>query len=568
MRNSRTRDLRVDTWRGRAARVNREDESAVYPGLRPPSADDAARSAVREAEERLDRICDLASGFAYTITHGADGAQHIEWVNHGIEHITGLSSGTRARLLDALVYSEDRARVEEWARDIRAGSRSPCEHRIRDVSGGVRWVVHISRATPLGDGALRVDGILYDVSERKRAEDEVRESEARYRALAEHASDLIVEIDHRQRIVFLNRALQDILGYDPSDWIGLTIYELVEQLHRVHRDDVAHMVTRMHAIEPVECVEHTRLRLRHIDGGWRWLEFSGSTFMTARNTKHRVAVGRDVTGSLRRAEEQAQYAERLEREVRRRTEALEHANSALRRLQLRLVYAERLGAAEELAARMAHAVNNPLAALLGTIEMEIESTAGYSPRLAQMRKLAHRIKDVLDNTLTLVREGNLKLSDEDPAKLLEEVRSELSERAQRGGCRIDVEVGTDLPAVSVDRALIEAALVCLSENGLDAMRDAEGGSLLLQATVEDGMLRFLVKDQGPGIDAELKDRIFEPFFTTKSSGTGLGLPIAQGIIRGHGGRLTLRNRPEGGTVAIVTLPLQASPDFPIELRRR
>jgi signal transduction histidine kinase len=217
---------------------------------------------------------------------------------------------------------------------------------------------------------------------------------------------------------------------------------------------------------------------------------------------------------------------------------------------------------------MAHAVNNPLAALLGTIEMEIESSAGHNPRLTQMRRLAQRIRDVLENTLTLVREGNLKLAEEDPGKLLEEVFSELEERAERGGSRIAVEIAPGLPTVSVDRALLGAALVSIAENGLDAMEDRGGGTLTLQAVAEADMLRFLVKDDGPGIAVEVQKRIFEPFFTTKSTGTGLGLPIAQGIVRGHGGRLSVGNRSEGGTVAVVTLPLRSSPYAPLAPTRR
>jgi signal transduction histidine kinase len=192
--------------------------------------------------------------------------------------------------------------------------------------------------------------------------------------------------------------------------------------------------------------------------------------------------------------------------------------------------------------------------------MELESVSGHSPRLIQMKRLAQRIRDVLENTLTLVREGNLKLAQEDPGKLLEEVRSELAGRAARAGSRIELEIQPGLPPLAVDRALLGAALVSVAENGLDAMEERGGGPLLLQVLAEGDMLRFVVKDQGPGIPVQCQRRIFEPFFTTKPSGTGLGLPIAQGIVRGHGGRLTVCNRAEGGTVAVVTLPLRAEAD--------
>jgi PAS domain S-box-containing protein len=528
------------------------------PGQRQPDETATLKTQIDSDTTPERATAELGGEFEYTWSRGADGVLRVEWVNEALARASGLAIGMNGdELLERLSHPDDRERVREWLRNVLAGHTKPCQHRFLGERKLIHWVSHLARVTAREDGSLRVDCELHDITEAVLAEEGLLESESRFRAMAEHASDIIMELDHEKRMVFVNRAVTVALGWNVEELQGLTVMDITRSGRFLHPDDSRAVYER--SVDPAnnERPMSNRMRVRHRNGSYRWIEFRSSSFRTARGTVHRVVVGRDVTELLHREEEQAQLAEQLEREVGRRTEALAQANEELRRLQLRLVYAERLGAAEELAARMAHAVNNPLAALLGTIEMEIESSSGHNPRLAQMRRLAQRIRDVLENTLTLVREGNLKLVAEDPGKLLEEVRRELAERAERSGNRIEIEVEEGLPPLSVDRALLGAALVSIAENGLEAMEDDGGGRLLLQVMAEGDMLRFLVKDEGPGIPPEMQKRIFEPFFTTKSSGTGLGLPIAQGIVRGHGGRLTVGNRAEGGALAVVTLPLES-----------
>jgi len=122
--------------------------------------------------------------------------------------------------------------------------------------------------------------------------------------------------------------------------------------------------------------------------------------------------------------------------------------------------------------------------------------------------------------------------------------------------RIEVKIGTTLPEILVDRTLLVAAIVSLAENALEAMPN--GGTLWLDARGFGGVavVEFTVEDSGPGIPKDLRAKIFEPFFSTKAAGTGLGLAIAQGVIRGHGGRIDVGERPGGGTRIQVKIPLR------------
>jgi signal transduction histidine kinase len=265
-------------------------------------------------------------------------------------------------------------------------------------------------------------------------------------------------------------------------------------------------------------------------------------------------MGRDVTEEIERAQERTRYALILEEEVEKRTAALQAANLELRTLQQRLIYAERLGVAEELAGKVAHAINNPLAALLGTVEMELEASSGNNQPLQRIRHLAQRIKAVISQTLGLFREGTLRLAEEDPGNIVEEVLSEIEDRAASHGVKIHYKLANDLPRFVVDRTLLAAALVSLAENSLEAM--PSGGDLWVEVSAlpQISVVRFTLADSGPGIPEELHRKVFQPFFTTKPAGTGLGMAIAQGVIRGHEGRISIGSRSGGGALLRVDVP--------------
>jgi signal transduction histidine kinase len=222
-------------------------------------------------------------------------------------------------------------------------------------------------------------------------------------------------------------------------------------------------------------------------------------------------------------------------------------------LQRRLMEAERLRATEDLAASLAHSINNPLAALIGTLQMAREAKEGSAHSTRQALRLAQRIKRIVAQTLQLFQKGSLDLARECPRALLHDVREELVKRADERGVQLRIEAHGALPLVEVDRALLTTALVAIAENGIDAM--SAGGTLTLGSEVlaVPHVVQLRITDEGSGIPPEHRERIFEPFYTTKGGGTGLGLAIAHGIVHGHGGRIQIADRPGRGTIVSVEL---------------
>ena len=228
----------------------------------------------------------------------------------------------------------------------------------------------------------------------------------------------------------------------------------------------------------------------------------------------------------------------------------------MREMQEALIRSQRLGMAADMAGEVVHSINNPLTALLGTVQMAIEARTRRDPTLDRIAALAERIRGVVDRTLALFRKDALELADEYGGEILEEIAAELAERASAQNVQVELKLEADLPQVPMDRTMLVSALTSIAENSLAAMPD--GGSLWLQAEAirPAGAVAFRIADSGPGIPEELRERVFEPFFTTRSSGTGLGLAIAKGVVEGHRGKIRIADRPGGGAVVTVLVPFR------------
>jgi PAS domain S-box-containing protein len=387
----------------------------------------------------------------------------------------------------------------------------------------------------------------------QRQSEELSASRARSAAVVENTTNLILVCDEKGRISFANRSAKQIFGNSPPRRWPIRMFDFV------HRDDRERAERAFQAASVTERLQRSEFRLL-----WPgrsepiWMEASAQRFLASKDRYNVLVVAHDI-GERKRADQLRRLdAQRLENEVRRRTRELERANQELRELHTRLINAERMGAAQELAGSVAHAINNPLAALLGTVDMMLEGEKAPDPRLLRIQGLARRIRAVVGRTLQLSREGTLNFTLEDPAEILREVHDEIAQRCRPRSVKLVLKIESPLPRAFADRTLLRAALVAVAENAVDA--SPEGGSVMLEAAAVDGLrlVEFRIADAGSGIPAKVRERIFEPFFSTKSTGTGLGLAIARGIVLGHEGRILFNDRPGGGTIATVQIPLQVT----------
>jgi signal transduction histidine kinase/CheY-like chemotaxis protein len=242
-----------------------------------------------------------------------------------------------------------------------------------------------------------------------------------------------------------------------------------------------------------------------------------------------------------------------------------------RRLQEQLIQSEKMSAIGQLIAGVAHDLNNPLASVVGFSDYLVETSGAAPPELMEplraIQQEAERAADIVKNLLTFARkqERHRKLI---PVRdLLANTLVLLRNELIAAKIELEVDVVPGVPDVNVDVGQIQQVFVNLIHNAAQAMQSSGVGTRIVIRAIPwlDGVAAT-VEDDGPGIPPALVERIFEPFFTTKAAGegTGLGLSISHGIVREHGGRLSLIPTARRGAVFQVELPAGGPPpDLPV-----
>jgi signal transduction histidine kinase len=260
--------------------------------------------------------------------------------------------------------------------------------------------------------------------------------------------------------------------------------------------------------------------------------------------------------------DQYRHLQETVRQLRQTQIELKARMDAQRAAENRLVQAAKLAAVGEMAAGIAHELNNPLTTVTGFTELvldELPAGAQHRTELEMVQREARRAIDVVRRLLDFSRQGERSRSRADLNEIVEDVVALTHHLIQTSGVQLILEQGGDLPWVSVDRNQLKQVLLNLIHNALQAM--PTGGSLYLstQAAARDerSWVTIAVRDTGIGISAKDMDRVFEPFFTTKGDrgGTGLGLSVTYGIVTDHGGIIDVDSQPGVGSTFTVWLPI-------------
>ena len=223
--------------------------------------------------------------------------------------------------------------------------------------------------------------------------------------------------------------------------------------------------------------------------------------------------------------------------------------------------AEKRGLLERLLSRLAHEIRNPLSSLdihvqlleedLGTLVPAVREQ--LTPRLEIIRGELHRLESIVDHFLRLAGPSELDLERVNLAKIVNHICDLLRPEAAAREIEIVTSLRPELPQIHADPVRLTQALMNLVINAIQAVERA--GRITVTARAAGTEILLEVYDNGPGIPAEKLSSIFDPYFTTKAEGSGLGLWIAQQIVTAHQGRVEARNRPEGGAVFALALPL-------------
>lgn len=259
--------------------------------------------------------------------------------------------------------------------------------------------------------------------------------------------------------------------------------------------------------------------------------------------------------------DQYQRSQATVHQLRQTQQELQTRIEAQLEAERRLIQAEKLAAVGEMAAGIAHELNNPLTTVTGFTELvldEMSDNEENRPDLELVLREARRARDVVRRLLDFSRRSESERTRVDLNELLDDVLSLTSHLMHTSGVHLDVALSKNLPWVSVDRNQMKQVFLNLFHNALQAM--PTGGQLFIRSAARQRNGRKWVtasiQDTGAGITPEHKERIFEPFFTTKSNqgGTGLGLSVTYGIVADHGGEIEVESEVGQGTSFTVWLP--------------
>lgn len=254
----------------------------------------------------------------------------------------------------------------------------------------------------------------------------------------------------------------------------------------------------------------------------------------------------------------------LEQKVNERTHELKHAYDTLKKTQEKLLRLEKIAALGQISASVNHEIKTPLNSLymnLQLLKKQVNQFGGvsldskkYTNEIIDiMDRETLRISGILDEFVRYARLAPLNMEENDLNKIVSETADMISQRAEQSDVRLQLNLSDTVPLFSFDDKKITQCLINLFINAINSM--GNGGILAVETEpVENNMIRLIVSDTGTGIKEDIIDKIFQPFFSKNKDGLGLGLPIVQGIVEGHGGKISCRSKVGEGTTFEIFLP--------------
>ncbi|WP_176560207.1 PAS domain S-box protein [Brevibacillus dissolubilis] len=441
-------------------------------------------------------------------------------VNKASEEIFGWTDqdiiGRKVRTIPDDSYMQEVNYLQNIARE---GLSVRGYETIRQKKDGTLIEVSITYS-PIKDAdgnVIAFANILRDITERKKAERDLRESEAKYRLIAENTSDMIFLLDADTRVLYASPSFEMIFGYPVKGYEGKRAFD------SICPDDQPSVLEKWQESLITKKPFEVQYRAPHKNGTEVVIE---SRIMPITNklgkVENLVVVARDIT-------------------ERQKTEEV-------------LRNSDKLYVIGELAAGIAHEIRNPLTSIRGFIQllksMYTENDFYFSIMLSEL----DRINFIVSELLVLAKPQASNFRDNDLGQLIHNVIMLVDTQAIMNNIQISTIMDSPHYMITCEANQIKQVLINLIKNAMEAM--TEGGQLIIQTEkTENNHVMLRIIDQGCGIPESLLVKLGQPFYTTKEKGTGLGLMISKKIIKDHHGALHITSTEGVGTTVEICLPL-------------
>jgi PAS domain S-box-containing protein len=459
--------------------------------------------------------------------------------NPAFQRMLGYSEAElRSRTVADITYEDDRTATTAFIASLTAGEANgppPLEKRYRCKNGALIWAEVSAIEIPLAESTPLLAAVAVDITDRKRAEEDLRRSEA-FLSEAQRISHTgswrwNVDTDEFSWSVEHYR----IFAFDPAS-TQPSFAAVMERVHPEDRSALDYALDR--AVRERIPFQH-EFRIVLPDGSLKHLQSTGLPDVAESGDLEFVGTVIDLT-------------------ERKRTE------DALRASQAELARVARLTTMGEMVASIAHEINQPLAAIVANAQAAARWLNHDPPDLAETRGLIEtivkngsRAGNVIRGIRALSSKSGSQLTSVDINDLIEEVLALSRSDLQRDGVLLHAELSHEIRPAFGDKVQLQQVVLNLLTNALEAMSAVtERPKALAVSTepLEAGGVLVAIEDNGTGLEPATADRVFDSFFTTKPGGMGMGLSICRSIVEAHGGRLWMSPRVPHGTAVRFTVP--------------
>jgi len=491
---------------------------------------------LRKSEERFRAVFENSA--VGIVLQSGDRSGRFLAANAAYQRMLGYSAEElRPLTFMDITYEEDREANRRLANELLEGKRQSFDliKRNRRKDGTLMWVsIHVSLIPGTQSNDRLFMSIVDDITERKRAEEALSRSERQFRALFEEAAVGIALCDSAGRPFESNRKLEQMLGYSAHELRGMPFTAFTDP-----EDAPADWSLFTDLLSGKRDHYHIEKRYRRKDGALLWGDLT-------------VYIVRDDRG-------QPMFSIGMVQDITDR----KRAEQALQEAQAELAHVARVTTLGEMAASIAHELNQPLAAIVADANASLNWLTKPHPDLDGVREAltaivqdGHRAADVIQRTRQLATKTDPQKVRLQVNDVIEDIVALIGTELRGHEVSLRLDLAPELLPVLGDRVQLQQVLINLVMNGMEAMA-AVGDrrrELLIRSQREAGQLLVVVQDSGTGIDPDKMHRMFDAFFTTKPSGMGMGLSISRSIIEAHGGRLWASPNAGPGTTFQFSLP--------------
>ncbi len=482
-----------------------------------------AEEKLKESEARYRNLVETAlEGVCIT-----DGEEAITFANLAFAEMLGYKPeelvGQSSR---KLVSDEDWFKICSEAKKRRRGERSRYDITLLGKKGIAKFVT-VSASPFLGpDGRfLGSLGVIMDITERKRAEEALRQSQAQMQVILESLPYGIAQVDTDQRITWTNKRNLAI----SSNPVGQFCYEAY-----VRRDEPCEGCPCRKAMDTGQ-IETGTLCIAGAHAEYNFEVIGVPLQDSSGKVTGAIEIGRDITKRIRAEEER-------------------------RQLEQKAQLASRLASVGEMASGIAHEINNPLTGVIGFSQllMEKDLPDDIKDDVRIIHDGAQRVAGIVKRLLTFARQHKPERTYININDLIESTLALRAYELKTNSIELITQLDPELPGTIADFGQLQQVFLNLIVNAETEMKSAHGkGKLIIRTEKIDSTIRISFKDDGPGIARENLDRVFNPFFTTREvgKGTGLGLSVCHGIVVEHGGSIYAKNNLGKGATFVVELPV-------------